>query len=840
MTQTPAVTSPIPSLKLVQRVRQHLSSSRGIRLALTAFGLLGLSPSAEAQISITKIGESKVTDSALPFSTHALNFRSHQDDAIVSFNGYQYCVFYSIRGNDTRRRFVSVGRRKLPDGAWEKVVLTDYTQTTNDNHNVIAMGVCEGDGTIHLAFDHHNDVLNYRVSVRGLATNPEDHRWVASKFNAERDNLPGLREEDTRSLTYPRFFNKPDGDLHLVHRRGSAIAGRQRFLTYSQDTQEWTYNGLYIDGTRDDYRNDAGQTTRLNPYLHGIAYDDNDRLHISWVWRTTNGRNFDFMYAYSDDFGRDWQNTDGQNAGRTRGRPMHLNNPVNLRVFEFPEGSLLNQTGQAIDSDGRVHVVQRDGNRFRHIYRDTDGTWHDNRIDNIPSGRYKITTDQNNNVYLLTPSARIYAATPGNDFNDWELVYDDDAGRFRGDAMFDEARMKREGILTMICQTGGSGRDIYTIDLSVSPISQNGTTFGNGGRPGTGNAWVISRRNKTRIQAENFNQGGDGVGHSDDTSRNIGGQYRANLGVDIERTTDAGGGFNVGWTSPGEWLRYTIDVQQKLFYNVTMRSARVPSGRSVVRFDWPNESRWFNANPSGGWQSFSNNSRQLLLEKGEQTLQVNFLDGNANLNWFEFEPIPFDTDRFFPAGDFDAESHPNDTTRVREFSNQTVGALRPGTWVRYSSFNFGERSVRLAVDAASGRSGGTIEARVDSPTGPLLGEVNVNGTGSFTAFRRFSVGLNEEASGIRDLYLVFRGGGSVGLLDLRSLIVRSNDLLGFRECCNEGGSETFSGRVDVAYGANGQYVFRRGVSGRVQFTNDFFGTDPIPGVAKKGFSRPVQ
>lgn len=40
---------------------------------------------------------------------------------------------------------------------WETIIFEDYQQITHDGHNIISIGVCDGDGTIHLAFDHHCD-----------------------------------------------------------------------------------------------------------------------------------------------------------------------------------------------------------------------------------------------------------------------------------------------------------------------------------------------------------------------------------------------------------------------------------------------------------------------------------------------------------------------------------------------------------------------------------------------------------------------------------------------------------------------------------------------------------
>lgn len=64
----------------------------------------------------------------------------------------------------------------------------------------------------------------------------------------------------------------------------------------------------------------------------------------------------------------------------------------------------------------------------------------------------------------------------------------------------------------------------------------------------------------------NFNDGGQGVAYNDADPTNNGGGYRPDEGVDI------GGGhgyYNVGWTDPGEWLKYDIRVQESGKYNVT-------------------------------------------------------------------------------------------------------------------------------------------------------------------------------------------------------------------------------------------------------------------------------
>jgi len=71
-----------------------------------------------------------------------------------------------------------------------------------------------------------------------------------------------------------------------------------------------------------------------------------------------------------------------------------------------------------------------------------------------------------------------------------------------------------------------------------------------------GVAWTIPGT----IEAEKFDTGGSGVAYADSDAGNNGGQFRTRDDVDIEATTDIGGGFNVGWSNVGEWTKYSVNV----------------------------------------------------------------------------------------------------------------------------------------------------------------------------------------------------------------------------------------------------------------------------------------
>src|SRR6185295_7882795 len=61
------------------------------------------------------------------------------------------------------------------------------------------------------------------------------------------------------------------------------------------------------------------------------------------------------------------------------------------------------------------------------------------------------------------------------------------------------------------------------------------------------------------IEAENFDEGGEGIAYHDQTAGNAGGLYRQ-TDVDIAATSDTGGGYTLGYVAAGEWMKYSVSV----------------------------------------------------------------------------------------------------------------------------------------------------------------------------------------------------------------------------------------------------------------------------------------
>ncbi len=87
-----------------------------------------------------------------------------------------------------------------------------------------------------------------------------------------------------------------------------------------------------------------------------------------------------------------------------------------------------------------------------------------------------------------------------------------------------------------------------------------------------------------------------------------------------------------------------------------------------------------------------------------------------------------------------------------------VGYVDNNDWISFRPYNLtGVQSFSARVGAPAG-GGGTLELRVDSPTGPLVGSATVVPTGGYANFATVTGGVTAP-TGTRTLFLVFKGTG---------------------------------------------------------------------------------
>ena len=182
----------------------------------------------------------------LSFSLPTVHGVTFQQDGITTYKGWQYATYYQGNTSDSSGK-VGVARRPLPSGAWETLVLHDYIFTTVDSHNDAVIGICPGDGRIHLSFDHHGDPLNYRVTIPGAANNPTTTAWTPSLFGPVIDHLFRRSDHDVRHLS--EFHSDAGGQTPLPPSPRKLQRGRRYIYEYDGATHEWSLVGKCISHT---------------------------------------------------------------------------------------------------------------------------------------------------------------------------------------------------------------------------------------------------------------------------------------------------------------------------------------------------------------------------------------------------------------------------------------------------------------------------------------------------------------------------------------------------------------------------------------------------------------
>ena len=178
--------------------------------------------------------------------------------------------------------------------------------------------------------------------------------------------------------------------------------------------------------------------------------------------------------------------------------------------------------------------------------------------------------------------------------------------------------------------------------------------------------------NTERYVDRDFIQAEDYTAASDTSAGNSGGVYRDD-DVDIEETSDSGGGYNVGWIEKGEWLEYIVAIPQDGEYTFFVRAAS-PNienelNAKLVRLyddEHPYEQTvnvdFFSTGGLQAWGTFHGQTPFTELTQGTYKLTVTAASSGFNINYFDFNP---DADTQWLADDF------------REDDNSNIATVKP-------------------------------------------------------------------------------------------------------------------------------------------------------------------
>ena len=141
---------------------------------------------------------------------NSINTVVFRKNSLASFKDVQFIAFYDAEG------YVVIGKRNLKDTVWQ-LQKTIYKGNIKDAHNCISIAV-DGEGYLHMAWDHHNNQLHYCKSVTPLSLE------LTSQMS-----MIGPAEN---KLSYPEFHKLPNGNLLFLYRDGGSGNGNLVINSY--------------------------------------------------------------------------------------------------------------------------------------------------------------------------------------------------------------------------------------------------------------------------------------------------------------------------------------------------------------------------------------------------------------------------------------------------------------------------------------------------------------------------------------------------------------------------------------------------------------------------------
>jgi hypothetical protein len=401
---------------------------------------------------------------------------------------------------------------------------------------------------------------------------------VLGRFNAEPTQIDAL----VFRITDDRYADA----LIAAKKRGvrvRVIADLDEYRDAKKLRHSYNLDRLYAAGVEMKQRNHAGLLHEMAVVLHGSGEaifgssnfsPNNQNEHNVFYSPSVNtvltdglGQGKTFFQWFADQFEGKWNNASGFGPFQ----PLAPTNPAYSAPTNFA-------TGQSTTSV----TLKWDGGNWAYLYDIYFGTSSTPPllVQDIPLGSTTTGALESYTVQNLLPGTTYY----------WRIV-----GK------------------TMAKKTNGGA----TWSFTTSGVGGGSTAYGGSPvlLPGT-------------IQAVNFDEGGSGAAYYDTTAGNKGGVYRS---TDVDIGPVAGGGYYVGWTRPGEWLTYTVNVGASGTYTLSVRVANMGTGATFrVEVDGTDRTGARSVPDTGGWDIWQTITVPgIELTAGQHVVRVVHLTGTT-------------------------------------------------------------------------------------------------------------------------------------------------------------------------------------------------------------------
>ncbi len=130
------------------------------------------------------------------WANNSINTVVFRKNSLCTYKNTQNISYYNIEG------YVVLGKRKLNSKQWQ-LVTTSLKGDVTDAHNSISI-ITDGDGYLHLAWNHHGNQLHYCKSI--------------APGSVQMTNELPMTGSLEQKVTYPEFHSLPNGNLLFFYR----------------------------------------------------------------------------------------------------------------------------------------------------------------------------------------------------------------------------------------------------------------------------------------------------------------------------------------------------------------------------------------------------------------------------------------------------------------------------------------------------------------------------------------------------------------------------------------------------------------------------------------------
>lgn len=179
------------------------------------------------------------------------------------------------------------------------------------------------------------------------------------------------------------------------------------------------------------------------------------------------------------------------------------------------------------------------------------------------------------------------------------------------------------------------------------------------------------------IEAENFDEGNDGVSYSGATGSSGKDGDHEYRGEDYESVDIVGGGTGkvIGYTAEGEWLEYTVNVAEDGEYDI---EANVSNGSGAGTLELSMDKKPLATLKFTGtaedWDTYEKTTGKATLTKGEHVLRITIASANTNVDYVKFSKPGSDDNTTFIGANFQL-SNVGKSFQVFDMQGKSLGVV---------------------------------------------------------------------------------------------------------------------------------------------------------------------